>query len=755
MLTIQFSEPIDKATVSAATVAITSGGVVIGGTYVTSGSSVSFTPTALLQQGTTYDITVTVGVKDVAGNPLKAAYTKAIKIPITAPSMLNVTAEPLQSTLSWQPVSGATSYNVYWLTTYGVAPSNGTKISGATSPYTHTGLANGTTYYYVVTAVVGTSESAPSNQASVLIDNVPPTVLSSTPANSTTSVSISSLVCVTFSKSINSNTWNSLNVSFKDSAGAVVSGSYQQYSNCFYPSPALGFNTTYTMTVGAGVKDYSGNSLATPYNFSFTTVAVGTPAGLVATRSNLDAKLTWSPAGGATSYNIYWSRTPGVTKLNGTKISGVTTTSYSHVALTSGLTYYYVVTAVNSTAEGIESSQASVLIDNVAPTVTSTTPTNSATNVGISTQLTVYFSKNIDMNSWTTANVVMKDSGGAIVSGQLTPTYYSPQTSASLTPATSLAFHSTYTVTISNIKDTAGNSIATPYSFSFTTGLAAPTGLGATTGALQTSLSWPAVANATSYNVYWGNNTGITQANSIKISGITTPAYLHTNLANGSIYYYRMTAVVGGMESPLSNEVNVSYDTTAPTVSSTNPTNGNISAYPGSSCSVYFNEAIDPASVKSSTITVTSGGVTVAGNANGSTSSVYWYTADPRSLIYGTTYSATISGVTDLAGNLMAPYTWTWTNPALGTPSATASAGTSGSKQITISWSLISGATNYNVYYSTTTGVTKANGTQIVGATPPFTHTGLSAGITYYYVVTAVSGSTESAASNQVSAVAP
>jgi hypothetical protein len=32
-----------------------------------------------------------------------------------------------------------------------VTPANGTKITSATSPYTHTGLINGTTYYYVVT----------------------------------------------------------------------------------------------------------------------------------------------------------------------------------------------------------------------------------------------------------------------------------------------------------------------------------------------------------------------------------------------------------------------------------------------------------------------------------------------------------------------------------------------------------------------------------------------------------------------------
>ena len=68
--------------------------------------------------------------------------------------------------ISWTSVSGATSYNIYWSTTSGVTKTTGTKITGATSPYTHTGRTNGTTYYYVVTAVNGYGESSESSQVS-------------------------------------------------------------------------------------------------------------------------------------------------------------------------------------------------------------------------------------------------------------------------------------------------------------------------------------------------------------------------------------------------------------------------------------------------------------------------------------------------------------------------------------------------------------------------------------------------------------
>jgi hypothetical protein len=69
-------------------------------------------------------------------------------------------------TISWDAVSDATSYNIYWSTTSGVTKINGTKITGATNPYSHTGLTNQTKYYYIVTAVNSAGESAESTEAS-------------------------------------------------------------------------------------------------------------------------------------------------------------------------------------------------------------------------------------------------------------------------------------------------------------------------------------------------------------------------------------------------------------------------------------------------------------------------------------------------------------------------------------------------------------------------------------------------------------
>jgi fibronectin type 3 domain-containing protein len=84
----------------------------------------------------------------------------------SAPTGVSATAGNGQATISWSAVSGATSYNIYWSKTSGVTKANGTKITGATSPYTHTSLTNGSTYYYIVTAVNSSGESVESAQVS-------------------------------------------------------------------------------------------------------------------------------------------------------------------------------------------------------------------------------------------------------------------------------------------------------------------------------------------------------------------------------------------------------------------------------------------------------------------------------------------------------------------------------------------------------------------------------------------------------------
>jgi hypothetical protein len=60
------------------------------------------------------------------------------------------------------------------------------------------------------------------------------------------------------------------------------------------------------------------------------------------------------------------------------------------------------------------------------------------------------------------------------------------------------------------------------------------------------------------------------------------------------------------------------------------------------------------------------------------------------------------------------------------------------SGRVTLSWNEAPGAISYNIYLSTSPGVTKLRGYKIRDATNPITITDLEPGATYYFIVTMV-----------------
>ena len=75
----------------------------------------------------------------------------------------------------------------------------------------------------------------------------------------------------------------------------------------------------------------------------------------------------------------------------------------------------------------------------------------------------------------------------------------------------------------------------------------------------------------------------------------------------------------------------------------------------------------------------------------------------------------------------------------------------SGGRHITLKWDSAPNATSYNLYWRTSPGVTKRNGKKITNIANPVKISGLKAGTTYYFVVTTISGSGESAVSEEMS----
>jgi hypothetical protein len=84
------------------------------------------------------------------------------------------------------------------------------------------------------------------------------------------------------------------------------------------------------------------------------------PNNILAEISGTTITISWDSVVGATSYNIYWSTSPGVTKGTGTKIGGVTSPR-AHTDRTNGTPYYYVVTAENNEEESEESDEVSAI----------------------------------------------------------------------------------------------------------------------------------------------------------------------------------------------------------------------------------------------------------------------------------------------------------------------------------------------------------------------------------------------------------
>lgn len=96
------------------------------------------------------------------------------------------------------------------------------------------------------------------------------------------------------------------------------------------------------------------------YVFTSATVSPDAPINLVATASASGIVLTWNVSVNATTYNVKKSITPGGPYT--TISSGGGPNTYTDIAVVSGVTYYYVVSAVNPYGESANSNEASASI---------------------------------------------------------------------------------------------------------------------------------------------------------------------------------------------------------------------------------------------------------------------------------------------------------------------------------------------------------------------------------------------------------
>ena len=236
--------------------------------------------------------------------------------------------------LTWNAVSGATSYKVYRATSQ-----NGTYSllgSVTTTTYVNTGAKDGVTYYYKVKAVNSAGESAYSNTVSGQSKSV-------TPKPSAPVVKIGH--SATSGKPML--TWNAVDgaASYKVYRATAKNGAYSVINTTnalTYTNTGAALGTIYYYKVEA--LNAAGKSLG------FSDVVEGKVAPVLAVGySSVSGKpqLTWKAVPGATEYQVYRStqQNSGYTKINTT-----TATSYVNTGAKAGTTYYYRIVAVKGTA---------------------------------------------------------------------------------------------------------------------------------------------------------------------------------------------------------------------------------------------------------------------------------------------------------------------------------------------------------------------------------------------------------------------
>jgi len=680
-----------------------------GGVQVAVVPGLSYSDTGLTN-GTLYSYTVKA--RDAAGNVSTASAASATPADTTAPTVpsgLAATPGDAQVTLSWNASTdnvGVTGYKVY---------RGGVLVASPATPYyVDTGLTNDTAYSYKVAAVDGSGNaSAQSGAVSatpvapIVLDTTAPSVpggLATTPGNSQ--------VALNWTASTDNVGVTGYKV-YRD--GVLIA----QPSGTTLTDTGLTNGTTYSYRVSA--VDAAGNASAQSSPVSGTpadTQAPTTPSAVTATPGDTQVSLSWTPSTdnvAVTGYRVY---------RDGSLIASPGTPFYTDTGLTNGTSYSYRIAAADAAANTSPQSSP-VSATPVAPIVVDTTPPSAPPGLSATAgdrQVALSWSAATD-NIGVTGYDVYR---GAVLVASPAGTSYTD---------TGLANGTLYSYTV-KARDAAGN-VSTPSSASATpadtTAPTVPSGLTATPGDAQVSLSWTASTDnvaVTAYRVYRGG---------VLIASPATPYYTDTGLSNGTAYSYKVAAVDGsGNASAQSGAASATPvappDTTAPSV----PTG--LTATPGST-QVALSWTASTDNVGVTGYRVYRGGVLIAAPTGTS------YT--DTGLTNGTAYSYKIAAV-DAAGNASAQ-----TAAVSGTPADTTApsvpaglAATPGDAQVALSWTASTdnvAVTGYKVYRG---GVLVAS-----PATPYYVDTGLTNGTAYSYKVAAVDGSgNASAQSGAVSA---
>jgi len=617
----------------------------------------------------------------------------------------------------------------------------------------------------------------------------PATVSSTNPAHKAQNVATNSAINATFSKTMNAATITSATFFVTAENGALVGGSVtcNGTTAVFTPTDILPYSTSFIARIvsgNSGVRDLTGQSLQLDYTWTFKTGTVPDTTLPTVSSTSLTQPantMTGVPVNSGVSVNFsepmdsstITTATFMIKDIANNPIRGTVTSSNATAIfvpsgdLAANTRYTVIVTTGAKDLAGnplvheyawsfITGDQ----LDTTRPSISFTSPPDGAVNVAPNDAITATFTENMDALTLTTSNFTLSLTGGAQLSGNVT---YNG-TTAAFTPTTNLAYQTSYTASISTgARDIAGNALANNTTWTFTTGLAPDTVLPtlttttpaalvnvATNAGVTIVFSEPMDASTINTStVTVTDATGAPVNGSVTVNGTIATFIPSGNLTPNTTYTVTIadTAkdLAGNALSPggssLSFTTAQAPDTIPPAIISVTPSDNSAGVVNTLPLTATFSEPMYAASITSATFLLKdpnnqpiSGSVVCSDMTATFTPSV--------ELSFVTTYTAMITtGVTDIAGNaLAANQIWSFTTGILTTaPKAPKGvSATAGNGQAIVRWDAANGATSYNVYRSTTSGVNKASSTVFQNVSSPFTDSTVTNKTTYYYAVSAV-----------------
>ena len=324
------------------------------------------------------------------------------------------------------------------------------------------------------------------------LTGVCPEVVSTSPADTASGVTLGTLVSATFNEPVDPKSITAATFTLTKGDPIPIAGviSYMGTTATFAPTSNLLPNTTYTGTITTGVKDSAHNSLISNYVWTFTTGSGPDLTAPTVTSTDpvnsaigiaLNKKISATFSKVMDSLSTITSFTLANTTLGGIPVNG--SVSYSGITAVfspSGnwlvnTTYTATITTIAKDIAGnnlisnyVWSFTTGAAADVTPPTVISTAPANTATGIAFNTKVTATFSEAMDPSTITGTTFTLNQGTTAIV-GSVTYT----GVTATFSPSSNLAANTTYTGTIStSVKDLAGNAMVSNYVWSFTTGAA-------------------------------------------------------------------------------------------------------------------------------------------------------------------------------------------------------------------------------------------------------------------------------------------